>query len=143
MIFLVKVQVHICSSKFCSLTNFGDKLAQFVKLDRGFFVAQNACKLPSNHKDLTRFLKFWITKDPKREFLWEIQTTFAKIKLKNKCSIKLGCLISWSRPDPDLPDLEKSRKPDLLISTFFQIKKSWSRNIFKSWFPDLDLILIW
>ena len=55
-----------------------------------------------------------------------------------------GGLISWSRPDPDLPDFEKSRKPDLLISTFFQIKKSWSSNLdflISTWSrPDLERI---
>ena len=55
-----------------------------------------------------------------------------------------GGMISWSRPDPDLPDFEKSRKPDLLISTFFQIKKSWSSNLdflISTWSrPDLERI---
>ena len=59
----------------------------------------------------------------------------------------MGGMISWSRPDPDLPDFEKLRKPDLLISTFFQIKKSWSSNLdflISTWSrPDLDLISTW
>ena len=43
--------------------------------------------------------------------------------------------VSWSRPDPDLPDFKKSRKPDLHFFSNQEIL------IFKPWFPDLDLII--
>ena len=77
------------------------------------------------------------------------KTKVRKIYLHHHCvsiegTFKRGGMISWSRPDPDLPDFEKLRKPDLLISTFFQIKKSWSSNLdflISTWSrPDLERI---